>query len=311
MCSNLNTLPRLAASLPSRLETFLLRDDQAHCAVCHRGTDLTATPEHQLKIWAQPGPVKGAKNTHAAIRNALARHQWPDAVRYRTDLQGSYRNNTHLRRQSDVDVVVELTSLLIRDGSLLPDSQQRLLKRTCPEPECGRRRFRRDVLRAITAGSGESRVREGKKTLKLVMESRRRILVSAIEHKCVLAAARALEGHERFAVDTGPVDREEFNDLNALESMVDESVFVVSVMAVNNEVGIVQHLPSIAELFARYEVLFHCDAAQAPSITTTLPQFGQFLTGNRFAEGKARKLSSAWAGCYEGDSISLPCDPSL
>ena len=30
-----------------------------------------AIPENQLKIWAQPGTVQGAKNTHAAIRNAL------------------------------------------------------------------------------------------------------------------------------------------------------------------------------------------------------------------------------------------------
>ena len=65
----------------------------------------------------------------------------------------------------------ELTSLPIRDDSLLPDSQQRLLKERFPEPEYGWRRFRRDVLRAITAAFGKSRVREGKKTLKLVMES--------------------------------------------------------------------------------------------------------------------------------------------
>ena len=128
-------------------------------------------PENQLRIWAQPGTVKGAKHTHAAIRNALRRHEWREDVRYRTYLQGSYRNNTHLRRQSDVDVVMELTSLPIRDGSLLPDSQKRSLKRSFPEPEYGWRQFRRDVLRAITAGFGESRVREGKKTLKLVMES--------------------------------------------------------------------------------------------------------------------------------------------
>ena len=128
-------------------------------------------PENQLKIWAQPGTVTGAKNTHAAIRNALGRHQWPGDVRYRTYLQGSYRNNTHLRRQSDVDVVVELTSMPIRDGSLLPDSQKRLFEEKFPEPEYGWRRFRRDVLRAITAAFGELRVREGKKTFKLVMES--------------------------------------------------------------------------------------------------------------------------------------------
>ena len=35
------------------------------------------------------------------------------------------------------------------------------------------------------------------------------------------------------------------------------------------------------------------------SITTTLPQLGQFLAGNRFAEGKATKLSSAWTGRHE------------
>ena len=130
-----------------------------------------AIPENQLKIWAQPGTVQGAKNTHAAIRNALAGHQWPDDVRYRTYLQGSYRNNTHLRRQSDVDVVVELTSLPIRDGSLLPDAQQRLLQGAFPEPEYGWRRFRRDVLRAVADRFGASRGREGKKTIKLVMES--------------------------------------------------------------------------------------------------------------------------------------------
>ena len=96
-------------------------------------------------------------------------------------------------------------------------------------------------------------------------QSRRRILVSAIEHKCVLAAARAVAEREGFVVDTIPVDQEGFIALDALESMVDESVFAVSVMAVNNEVGTIQHLPAIAELLARYDVLFHCDAAQAPS----------------------------------------------
>ncbi len=136
-----------------------------------RENNVMAVPENQLKIWAQPGTVKGAKNTHAAIRNALGRHQWPDDVRYTTYLQGSYRNNTHLRRQSDVDVVVELTSLPVRDGSRLPGSQKRLLDRDFPEPEYGWRRFRRDVRSAIAGSLGDSRVREGKKTIKLVMES--------------------------------------------------------------------------------------------------------------------------------------------
>ena len=93
---------------------------------------------------------------------------------------------------------------------------------------------------------------------------RRRILVSAIEHKCVLAAARSLEEREGFTVETIPVDEEGFVDLEALAAMVDETVLVASVMAVNNEIGTIQDLPRIATLLRGQDVLFHCDAAQAP-----------------------------------------------
>ena len=93
---------------------------------------------------------------------------------------------------------------------------------------------------------------------------RRRILVSAIEHKCVLAVARFLEEREGFTVETIPVDGEGFVDPEALTAMVDETVLVASVMAVNNEIGTIQDLPRIATLLRGHDVLFHCDAAQAP-----------------------------------------------
>lgn len=93
---------------------------------------------------------------------------------------------------------------------------------------------------------------------------RRRILVSAIEHKCVLAAARSLAEREGFTVETIPVDGEGFVDLDALEGMVDETVLVVSVMAVNNEVGTIQDIEAISKILLPRGVLFHCDAAQAP-----------------------------------------------
>ena len=95
--------------------------------------------------------------------------------------------------------------------------------------------------------------------------SRRRILVSAIEHKCVLAAAGALGEREGFTVETIPVDREGFIDLDVLEAMLDGSVLAASIMAVNNEVGTIQDLPAIAGLLTGHGVIFHCDAAQAPS----------------------------------------------
>ena len=46
--------------------------------------------------------------------------------------------------------------------------------------------------------------------------------------------------------------------------MLDERVLVASVMAVNNEVGTIQDIPRIATLLDPHDVLFHCDAAQAP-----------------------------------------------
>ena len=94
---------------------------------------------------------------------------------------------------------------------------------------------------------------------------RRRILVSAIEHKCVLAAARSLAEREGFEVGVIPVNRQGFVDLRYLEEVLDETVLAVSIMAVNNEVGAIQEIEAISNLTSPLGVLFHCDAAQAPA----------------------------------------------
>ncbi len=93
---------------------------------------------------------------------------------------------------------------------------------------------------------------------------RQRILVSAIEHKCVLEAARSLAEREGLAVEIIPVDEEGFVDLGALQEMLDESVLMVSIMAVNNEIGTIQDIGTISRMLQSYGILFHCDAAQAP-----------------------------------------------
>ena len=76
---------------------------------------------------------------------------------------------------------------------------------------------------------------------------RRRILVSAIEHKCVLGAARALSVREGITVETIAVDSEGFVDFDVLEERVDRDVLLLSLMAVNNEVGTIQDIPRIAK----------------------------------------------------------------
>ncbi|AMV31229.1 Cysteine desulfurase [Pirellula sp. SH-Sr6A] len=92
-----------------------------------------------------------------------------------------------------------------------------------------------------------------------------RILVSAIEHPSVLGAADRLRQLGR-STETIPVTREGLVDLEALRRMLtaDSSspVSVVSVMAANNETGVLQPIESVAALCQEHRVLFHCDAVQ-------------------------------------------------
>ena len=94
--------------------------------------------------------------------------------------------------------------------------------------------------------------------------NRHRVLVSAIEHKCILASARELEEKCQFTIEKIPVDRHGCVDLSELDDMLSDDVLIVSVMAVNNEIGTVQDIRTISDYARRHGVVFHCDAAQAP-----------------------------------------------
>lgn len=91
---------------------------------------------------------------------------------------------------------------------------------------------------------------------------RRKILVSAIEHKSVLEPAKYLR-KEGFEVHLIPVDRDGLLDLGALADLVDESTLLVSVQAANNEIGTIQPVLEVVQLARRVGALVHCDAAQA------------------------------------------------
>lgn len=90
---------------------------------------------------------------------------------------------------------------------------------------------------------------------------RRRIVLSAIEHKAVIEPAEQLKKHG-FIVEFAPVDRSGTLDLEAFGHLLGDDVLLASVMLVNNETGIVQPVGEAAELAHAYGALFHCDAAQ-------------------------------------------------
>jgi cysteine desulfurase len=92
-------------------------------------------------------------------------------------------------------------------------------------------------------------------------ESRREIVVSAIEHKSVLSAARALK-QDGFTVTELPVAPNGIIDLEWASRMISGNTLLVSVMAANNEIGTVQPVARINEIAQARGALVHIDAAQ-------------------------------------------------
>jgi len=89
------------------------------------------------------------------------------------------------------------------------------------------------------------------------------IIVSAIEHPAVKESALWLKT-QGFEVDLAPVNAQGFVDVSALESLIRPETTLVSVMAVNNEIGAIQPIQEISQLLAdKPTISFHVDAVQA------------------------------------------------
>jgi cysteine desulfurase len=90
---------------------------------------------------------------------------------------------------------------------------------------------------------------------------KRHLITTVTEHKCVLDSCRALQA-EGFTVDYLPVKPNGLLDLELLKSKLTPDTALVSVMGVNNEIGVVQPLAAIGALCREAGVFFHTDAAQ-------------------------------------------------
>lgn len=93
---------------------------------------------------------------------------------------------------------------------------------------------------------------------------RQRVIISNIEHGSVTDSARAAAELFGFDVLMAPVDRRGCVDLTWLSDHVDDTVALVSVIAVSNEIGTIQDLNHIAGIARAAGALVHADCAQAP-----------------------------------------------
>jgi len=88
------------------------------------------------------------------------------------------------------------------------------------------------------------------------------IITSKTEHKAVLDTCRQLE-REGFEVTYLDPESDGLIDINKLEAAIRDDTILVSIMHVNNEIGVIQDIAAIGELCRSRKIVFHVDAAQS------------------------------------------------
>lgn len=114
----------------------------------------------------------------------------------------------------------------------------------------------------FTSGATESNNQALKGCVEALPEGKRHVIVSAVEHKCVLEAAAHLKGMG-VEVTLLPVGEDCRVDPQALEDAICPDTGLVSIMYANNEVGAINPIGELGEICKRHGIIFHVDAAQA------------------------------------------------
>lgn len=114
----------------------------------------------------------------------------------------------------------------------------------------------------FTSGATESNNISLKGVARFYKDSKKHLITTQTEHKCVLDSARALE-REGFDVTYLPVDQNGIVSTQLLKESIRPDTSLVSIMSVNNEIGVIQPLKEIGQICREAGVFFHTDAAQA------------------------------------------------
>ena len=114
----------------------------------------------------------------------------------------------------------------------------------------------------FTSGATESNNLAIRGVAEFYKDRKNHIVTTVTEHKCVLDTCRHLE-QAGFEVTYLPVQKNGLIDLEVLKNAITDKTVVVSVMAVNNEIGVIQPLEEIGKICRERKVFFHTDAAQA------------------------------------------------
>ncbi len=126
-------------------------------------------PESQLNTWSHQGSITNSANTGNSVKTAIESYTgFPAGVKFNIYLQGSYKNDTNVYGESDVDVTVELISSFRNNLNSEQDSSLGITT-----ANYGFSDFRNDIDACLTAYYGTNNVTLGNKVIQIAPTSSR------------------------------------------------------------------------------------------------------------------------------------------
>jgi len=130
--------------------------------------------EKQLKTWSHQGAVKQSKDTYQHIKKVLESKDTPFAHRdFSVFLQGSYKNDTNIYAESDVDIVIELKSVFQSGLDAISDEEKRRYWDTYSNASYTHKQFRSEVL-GVLKEAYSANVKNGSKAIFVEKSASRR-----------------------------------------------------------------------------------------------------------------------------------------
>ena len=131
-------------------------------------------PESQLETWSHQGSITQSSGTYNSVKNVLEASTVPYSGRnFECFLQGSYGNDTNIRTESDVDVVIKLDDCFHSDLESLSDDERNHYTRTYSDATYCHSDFKREVLKVLIDQYGGD-VKDGQKAISIAARGNRR-----------------------------------------------------------------------------------------------------------------------------------------
>ena len=126
-----------------------------------------AIAEAQISTWSNQGAMLASAQTYTSIKTCIEGGNWNDDVKYNIYLQGSYKNSTNTRGDSDVDVVLEFTSTFYSNKSELSLADRLEFEDYHGDAKYSLNDFKTGVIERLESYYGESDISVGSKSIKV------------------------------------------------------------------------------------------------------------------------------------------------